>query len=172
MPENNFIYNDRYLLSNLTSQKLYAQSPLTTGVSGTSAYIGIEPSAQYNETVLWDGNNQTATMLLNDNVNNYESIKFFYGYSGSNDTNTQIVETTYDSNSSGCKLVYYTTDDDPSFKIRTTTISLSGTSAIPRLESICRLTISMPNGSIACSVSTAQGPVIYKILGINNKQTN
>ena len=55
MPENNFIYNDRYLLSNLTSQKLYAKSPLTTGVSGTSAFIGIEPSAQYNETVLWSG---------------------------------------------------------------------------------------------------------------------
>ena len=56
MAENNFIYNNNYLLSNLDAQKLYAQSPLTTGVSGSSAYIGIEPSARYNETVLWSGN--------------------------------------------------------------------------------------------------------------------
>ena len=44
---------DRYILSNMTSEKLYAKSPLTTGVSGTSAYIGLEPSATYNETVLF-----------------------------------------------------------------------------------------------------------------------
>lgn len=31
MPENNFIYQDHYLLSNMDAQKLYAQSPLTTG---------------------------------------------------------------------------------------------------------------------------------------------
>ena len=48
------IWNDRYILSNMTSEKLYAKSPLTTGVSGTSAYIGLEPSAMYNETVLYD----------------------------------------------------------------------------------------------------------------------
>ena len=48
------IWNDRYILSNMTSEKLYAKSPLTTGVSGTSAYIGLEPSATYNETVLLD----------------------------------------------------------------------------------------------------------------------
>ena len=48
------IWNDRYLLSNMTSEKLYAKSPLTTGVSGTSAYIGLEPSATYNETVLFE----------------------------------------------------------------------------------------------------------------------
>lgn len=48
------IWNDRYILSNMTSEKLYAKSPLTTGVSGTSAYIGLEPSATYNETVLWE----------------------------------------------------------------------------------------------------------------------
>ena len=48
------IWNNNYLLSNLDAQKLYAQSPLTTGVSGSSAYIGIEPSARYNETVLFD----------------------------------------------------------------------------------------------------------------------
>lgn len=37
---------------------MFVQSPLFTGTSGegsaTSAYIGIQPSAQYNETVLWE----------------------------------------------------------------------------------------------------------------------
>lgn len=49
------ISQGNYILSNMAAQKLYAQSPLTTGVSGTSAYIGIEPSALNNETVLWSG---------------------------------------------------------------------------------------------------------------------
>ena len=56
---------DRYLLSNMTSEKLYAKSPLTTGVSGTSAYIGLEPSATYNETVLWSGSPSASNVNIN-----------------------------------------------------------------------------------------------------------
>lgn len=67
--------NDRYILSNLTSQKLYAQSPLTTGMSGTSAYIGIEPSAQYNETVLYSGFSGLTAVTLSDSVSNYQYIR-------------------------------------------------------------------------------------------------
>lgn len=80
MPENNFIYNNNYLLSNLDAQKLYAQSPLTTGVSGSSAYIGIEPSARYNETVLWEGSaNITATTSYNtsESVANFDRIAIY-----------------------------------------------------------------------------------------------
>lgn len=72
------IWNNNYLLSNLDAQKLYAQSPLTTGVSGSSAYIGIEPSARYNETVLWSGNltvGNTAQMI--EPVSAFERYKFY-----------------------------------------------------------------------------------------------
>ena len=54
---------DRFILSNMTSEKLYAKSPLTTGVSGTSAWIGLEPSSTYNETVLYSGGLTTAANL-------------------------------------------------------------------------------------------------------------
>lgn len=74
-----FIYNNNYILSNMDAQKLYAQSPLTTGVSGTSAWIGIEPSARYNETVLWEGNNVTGTTAqLSESKNNFEYINVEY----------------------------------------------------------------------------------------------
>ena len=65
---------DRFILSNMTSEKLYAKSPLTTGVSGTSAYIGLEPSATYNETVLWSGNAQTGT--CSESPWNFEKLAF------------------------------------------------------------------------------------------------
>ena len=41
MAENNFIYQDNYILSNLDAQKLYAQSPLTTGALS-------EPATNFN----------------------------------------------------------------------------------------------------------------------------
>lgn len=72
------IWNNNYILSNMDAQKLYAQSPLTTGVSGTSAYIGIEPSAQYNETVLFSGRGATAT--LSESLDNFEKVDITYTY--------------------------------------------------------------------------------------------
>ena len=75
------IWNDRYILSNMTSEKLYAKSPLTTGVSGTSAYIGLEPSATYNETVLWSGVLTVSTaqnvISLSESLNNFNSFKIY-----------------------------------------------------------------------------------------------
>ena len=79
------IWNDRYILSNMTSEKLYAKSPLTTGVSGTSAYIGLEPSATYNETVLWentawlgkDVNPGTNSAVLNESIFNFDYVKVY-----------------------------------------------------------------------------------------------
>lgn len=68
------IWNNNYILSNMDAQKLYAQSPLTTGVSGTSAYIGIEPSAQYNETVLWEGASTNTAFSLSEPITNFEYI--------------------------------------------------------------------------------------------------
>ena len=77
------IWNNNYLLSNLDAQKLYAQSPLTTGVSGSSAYIGIEPSARYNETVLYENSAWlgvdvvpgTNSATLNESIFNFDSVK-------------------------------------------------------------------------------------------------
>ena len=73
------IWNNNYLLSNLDAQKLYAQSPLTTGVSGTSAYIGIEPSARYNETVLWSGSTHTsgADITLSEPYTAFNTLKIY-----------------------------------------------------------------------------------------------
>ena len=76
---------DRYILSNMAAQKLYAKSPLTTGVSGTSAYIGLEPSATYNETVLWentawlgkDVNPGTNSAVLNESIFNFDYVKVY-----------------------------------------------------------------------------------------------
>ena len=72
------IWNNNYLLSNLDAQKLYAQSPLTTGVSGTSAWIGLEPSARYNETVLFQTSSVDDTkwnVTLSEDIGNFERIK-------------------------------------------------------------------------------------------------
>ena len=75
------IWNNNYLLSNLDAQKLYAQSPLTTGVSGSSAYIGIEPSARYNETVLFE--NTSGVQLVNgidlsESRLNFDKLEIYY----------------------------------------------------------------------------------------------
>lgn len=80
MSEIQTISQGNYLLSNLNAQKLYAQSPLTTGVSGTSAYIGIEPSARYNETVLFEnGTTTSATALtLSEDYTNFERLRIQY----------------------------------------------------------------------------------------------
>ena len=74
------IWNNNYLLSNLDAQKLYAQSPLTTGVSGTSAWIGLEPSARYNETVLWSGVSSISAnphCLVSERPTNFEYVAIF-----------------------------------------------------------------------------------------------
>ena len=74
------IWNDRYLLSNMTSEKLYAKSPLTTGVSGTSAYIGLEPSATYNETVLWEGvpSASNVGITLSEPMSGFEKVDIYW----------------------------------------------------------------------------------------------
>lgn len=77
------ISQGNYILHNIDAQKLYAQAPLTTGVSGTSAYIGIEPSARYNETVLWSGNLTTAPITLSESMYNFDRIKIFGTLNGS-----------------------------------------------------------------------------------------
>ena len=74
------IWNNNYLLSNLDAQKLYAQSPLTTGVSGTSAYIGIEPSARYDETVLYENATGSSAIDLSEAYTNFDRVKILFRY--------------------------------------------------------------------------------------------
>ena len=89
---------DRFILSNMTSEKLYAKSPLTTGVSGTSAYIGLEPSATYNETVLFVNttrsvNNGYLTAInLSEPASAFERLKFYYSDIYSNTCGNVIEE--------------------------------------------------------------------------------
>lgn len=70
-------------ISQTPSQKLYLQSPLTTGVSGTSAYIGLLSAdlarmLGVDETVLYSatGNNQS-TITLNETPLNFHELKIY-----------------------------------------------------------------------------------------------
>ena len=70
---------------------LYVQSPLFTGTSGTSAYIGWN-----NETVLFSGSSNT-DIELSDSLNNYENVKIYWTDWNSNSC-THINEFPTDSN--------------------------------------------------------------------------
>lgn len=81
MSEIQSIAQNNYILSNMAAQKLYAQSPLTTGMSGTSAYIGIEPSALCNETVLWSGDVTGGVVVnLSESLSNFNKFAIVYSY--------------------------------------------------------------------------------------------
>ena len=75
------------------SQKLYLQSPLTTGVSAGSAYIGIAPSAMYNETVLWSGTAAPSNfpLTMSEPFSAFEKIEFIWDarYNGDYGTPTK-----------------------------------------------------------------------------------
>ena len=90
------IWNDRYILSNMTSEKLYAKSPLTTGVSGTSAYIGLEPSATYNETLLCSATIQTGASPtayhLSEPISAFESYKVYWLWNQGTDSAPTVTE--------------------------------------------------------------------------------
>ena len=77
------IWNDRYILSNMTSEKLYAKSPLTTGVSGTSAYIGLETEYPVYGTETYAGKlngkdiyQQFVSATWSNSANEYKDITF------------------------------------------------------------------------------------------------
>ena len=62
------------------STDLFVQSPLYTGTSGNSAYIGWN-----NETVLWSGNSTVLnqTFNLSEPYTNFEKIRFKHCFEGS-----------------------------------------------------------------------------------------
>ena len=166
---------DRYLLSNMTSEKLYAKSPLTTGVSGTSAYIGLEPSATYNETVLYSvtGNptrvikNQVSSYTLSESCKNFESIKLnfvcSYGWwDGIQKVNTIEIPVTQSYTGFAGTCDYWALDtlyDFNKFAISGTNLSISG---------FGRYKVAL-NGSAAADL-TARGVGLLSVIGINRKE--
>lgn len=164
------IWNNNYLLSNLDAQKLYAQSPLTTGVSGSSAYIGIEPSARYNETVLLNNayvNQTTTAFTVSEPLSNFQKIRF-EGISHnstvvmdehlapSGNENIYVMETYFcpngDANPWQCRMGAYKTTDG---------LTYTGLSA---------KFIYMGFNSTTINGNTGNFPVINKIYGINRKE--
>lgn len=94
---NNISAINNSAISTTPSQALYAQSPLYTGVSGTSSFIGFDASAisadiarmlGVDETVLWSGDELTAT--VSESLTNFETIKIYahWTYNGTFTTRT------------------------------------------------------------------------------------
>lgn len=159
------IATNNYVLHNIDAKKLYVQEPLFTANSGDAVYVGWRPD----ETVLWSGDNLTANMPLSESMRNFEEIKFYYGYNDNN-SNNQVSIASFDTNTSGCKLIFYTKEEDPNFKIRTSNLSFTDNVISVNYSKNCRLIISK-EGAINYSVASGQGPSIFKIIGINRKES-
>ena len=162
------IWNNNYLLSNLDAQKLYAQSPLTTGVSGTSAYIGIEPSARYNETVLYSGA-LTSTVNFPEPMSSFNSVKIFISPEG----NDKAYGTVYEIDPVGGTIW----DAPIGHGFSNAWISIIRLTRANDYNSISADTKKSimfggyQNTSTTLSATTANNPnVIYKIVGINRKE--
>ena len=163
------IWNNNYLLSNLDAQKLYAQSPLTTGVSGTSAYIGLEPSARYNETVLWSGSNfveSGTTAYLSDNIQNYEELKVCY-----NPIYTKGYEVMFDVPSSANSYRFGVFSQDTSVYQTVVSLQINGNAFY--IQRVRGLTFNTSNTTWAVRAVVPTGAMaegIYKLVGVNKKE--
>ena len=159
------IWNDRYILSNMTSEKLYAKSPLTTGVSGTSAYIGLEPSATYNETVLFSGevNATTATANLSEPISSFNRVKMLCKLNRSTPVAAQWFEFTTDTE-------YYTMLGGLTNDNTTAGKAYMGEAMVSLSGGI----IDYYNGKQlewgSTAVSNNKNASIYQVIGINRKE--
>ena len=168
------IWNNNYLLSNLDSQKLYAQAPLTTGVSGTSAYIGIEPSARYNETVLWEGEVMVTTaqnaLNLSESLNNFNSFKIYDKSIDRTNVGTRITEFASVSSEK-----YFGTEDAWVDSWQPTTegccyIGHNYYSANDNRDKIVTLRSFYKSLPTSAAEGTHDLGKVYKIIGINRKE--
>lgn len=77
-------------ISTTPSQALYAQNPLYFSATGTSSYMGIQPSAQYNETLLFSGSDAWGygDITLSESLKNFKRIKVLATRAYSSDNNT------------------------------------------------------------------------------------
>ena len=164
------IWNNNYLLSNLDAQKLYAQSPLTTGVSGTSAYIGLEPSARYNETVLWSGTALSGECSLTENWDNFKKLQFDYSLKDGWTTaarphGTSIISTeTFPNMMANLLLIWKTSNGTVSYR----TMDIGATQGTNVISATNNSIVSIAsNGSV--TNTTGDQLVLRKIIGINHK---
>ena len=164
MAENNFIYNNNYLLSNLDAQKLYAQSPLTTGVSGSSAYIGIEPSARYNETVLYENSQGSTAVAVSEPLSSFDYLLI----SGSNNQPFYTMGYYVPNNGFrfGCVQWTNTADANPLQIFGAYFKSNDGTNYTP--QGGHQIYFAKTGATIGGGNTTTNFP-IYKIIGVNRK---
>ena len=157
---------DRFILSNMTSEKLYAKSPLTTGVSGTSAYIGLEPSATYNETVLFSGDGNGANSgTLTENAENFNSVEIYGHTNDGEQWYTKLIPGT--NNGWGIIPLYHcTTNGEIWFKGGR--VYVSGTSFA--IQNVREKANSSITGSWTVIDSSTLKIPVDKIVGINRKE--
>ena len=160
------IWNNNYLLSNMDAQKLYAQSPLTTGVSGSSAYIGIEPSARYNETVLYSGHyiaNTGTYFTVSEDITNFDKIEFTFNRNP--DTFAYCTETFVPS--ANTFVLHSVTMNANATSINLYATRLDYTSADLKFTTNTQI-VKVITTSI--SENTASPMTIKKVIGINRKE--
>ena len=155
----------------MAAQKLYAQSPLTTGVSGTSAYIGLEPSARYNETVLWSGSTLSGECNLTENWDNFKKIQFDYSLKDGWTTaarphGTSIVSTEiYPNMMASLMLTWKTSNGTVSYR----TIDVNATQGTNTINVSNNSIVSIAsNGTI--TNTTGDLLALKRIVGINRKE--
>ena len=167
------IAQNNYLLSNLNAQKLYAQSPLTTGVSGTSAYIGIEPSARYNETVLWTQPRTSTTNITafttTEKPSNFDRIRM-NGYVNGGRFSVEIpVDNTTDATMRFGSCSY--SPDNYGNPLQIYGVSFSSSDGLNWTK--VRETLRWFNQTAVTGLTgttAAVNPVIYDVIGINRKE--
>ena len=165
---------DRYLLSNMTSEKLYAKSPLTTGVSGTSAYIGLEPSATYNETVLWSGNlnKVSAYADLSAPLTAFDTVKFYCSdHNGNHSCINEFWGDNWDQLHQSLNESFVTTAGQMCYRL--TRFSTNADKTRITISNAAQYNVT-GNGIVAYSHVTANNADCYifvnKIVGINRKE--
>lgn len=164
------IAQNNYILSNMAAKDLYVQSPLTTGMSGTSAYIGIEPSAQYNETVLWENTEDKLTrdlswpQTLSESISSFTRVKFLYA--GDGPYNPQWFEFDVNSNNSYTLTQSYTPQNHDYMFYRNAIFSLNGTS----FNNETNYTLNYYGTTAMSDHNNVGYNKVSKIIGINRKQ--
>ena len=160
---------DRFILSNMTSEKLYAKSPLTTGVSGTSAYIGLEPSATYNETVLFTGNgSKIVQWTASEPLTNFNEVQFIVSTDPNEEGPAKISVPMYGLNTSRLKLGWVGTFNgwrDIVWQYQYNNTNMTTFTAVS--GSYWGINSNAIQGNGAWN---SDGLAIYKVIGINRKE--
>ena len=140
---------------------LYVQSPLYTGVSGGSAYIGW---SGYNETVLWSSTATASSFTLSESISSFERLKV--------QGNFNAIRYWADGDASGSTLftfanMIYAQRADDGARLQQVGAAYTSTDG---LTFTCRDGHNLYWSNTANSVgggSTAAYPGLYKVIGVN-----